>query len=271
MSISNFFSRFTFADADSRLNAQRAYTSLLQRARAGFLVVGPPGSGKTHLVESMIRLAGKRGDVRVSTWPANAPDMSKLLDREVESDFIVFDNVGRSPSGRRAEHLAAFLTTPVWRHCKLGSQEMLKTTPKAVVFVVGNSEIALPADLARRMSVIRLAAPTMAQQFRRIEERARALLPKAVLPQLRVSERESFSLLDEFAKSAMQGIVNHVLFDQHFEDVFLRGCKTDFEREAKAAGLPEFCASIAYDVAEEMMKERARRTPKYIIDGGLKP
>jgi hypothetical protein len=64
---------------------------------------------------------------------------------------------------------------------------------------------------------------------------------------------------DRFAESALEGIVDRVLFDQHFEDVFTRGCKTKKAKSAKAATLPAFCASIAYDVADAMMAERRVR------------
>lgn len=66
-------------------------------------------------------------------------------------------------------------------------------------------------------------------------------------------------LMDNWAGQIAAGIADRVLFNQHFEDLFLRDCKTDAERNVKVAQLPAFCASVAWDVAEALARERARR------------
>lgn len=72
-----------------------------------------------------------------------------------------------------------------------------------------------------------------------------------------VGANDGMTLRDWLAGKALTGIVDRVLFDQTFENVFCD--KLDMaERKLKASKLNEFCAFLAYDMADCMLAERER-------------
>ncbi len=60
------------------------------------------------------------------------------------------------------------------------------------------------------------------------------------------------TLRDYFAAKAMQGIVQHVMFDQGVEDRHV-------QNGGNAGDLDKFAAFLAYDMAEAMLEEKANR------------
>ena len=67
---------------------------------------------------------------------------------------------------------------------------------------------------------------------------------------------------EHFAAMAMQGMVDRVLFDQRFEDVFCAECTNQEERRKKAARLNEFCAFLAVDMADALIAELNKEASK---------
>lgn len=67
--------------------------------------------------------------------------------------------------------------------------------------------------------------------------------------------RPGLTIRAHFAAMAMQGMVDRVLFDQRFEDVFCVECTNHEERRKKAARLNEFCAFLAVDMADALIAE----------------
>lgn len=141
------FENFAFADVGSKVIARGAVSLIESKLNGAFVVVGPPGSGKTRLIREII---GHRQPIVVH---GRTDRIEFRLLEAIPIGSIVFEDCSEV---LQSSVLLAAVSSSHWKFRALGSSNAKEVENKVVVFVTCLDESLLTEDVMRRFSVILL-------------------------------------------------------------------------------------------------------------------